>query len=419
MRRVLFAFSLSWILLLPPTLPAATIHVPADHPTIQAGIDAAVDGDTVLVSPGVYRGKINFLGKAIIVRSTDGAAVTTIDALWTGSVVTFQSGETGASIIDGFTIRRGRAWGGGGIVCRLSSSPRIENCTITRNIADDFGGGIYCVDESSPVIVNCTITSNRAAIIEMGRADGIYVGGHGAGICCQNESSPSIMNCSISRNYALAAGGGIHCMEDSSPMIANCDISGNVTGGVPFYAWGGGGIGSTGSAPIIVNSRIYGNISLEEGGGVRFNYSSSPVISNSVIARNTALFGGGGITVRGDSEVLIENSILWANKGIPGPEISLGKGKLGTSRLSVRYSNVLGGEDGVYMRSCSELHWHEGNIDTDPRFVDEVLFELAFDSPCIDTGEPEAAYDDECFPPSLGAERNDMGAYGGPGACDW
>jgi polygalacturonase len=58
---------------------ATTIHVPADQPTIQSGINAASNGDTVLVAPGTYKENINFSGKAITLKSSGGARVTIID----------------------------------------------------------------------------------------------------------------------------------------------------------------------------------------------------------------------------------------------------------------------------------------------------------------------------------------------------
>ncbi len=56
-----------------------TVHVPVDKPSIQAAIDAAATGDTVLVAPGTYLENINFHGKAITVISEQGPSVTTIE----------------------------------------------------------------------------------------------------------------------------------------------------------------------------------------------------------------------------------------------------------------------------------------------------------------------------------------------------
>src|SRR6185503_16169834 len=80
---------------------AATIHVPADQPTIQQAINAAVNGDTVLVSPGTYYEAIDFGGRIITVTSEQGPQGTIIDAGGAGSVVTFKSGETPNAILSG------------------------------------------------------------------------------------------------------------------------------------------------------------------------------------------------------------------------------------------------------------------------------------------------------------------------------
>src|ERR1700690_642577 len=89
--------------------PGNTILVPADQPTIQAGINAASNGDTVLVSPGTYNENIDFMGKQITVTSSSGPAVTIIDGggytTDSNATVNFSTNETPNSILSGFTIQ--------------------------------------------------------------------------------------------------------------------------------------------------------------------------------------------------------------------------------------------------------------------------------------------------------------------------
>src|SRR2546428_5912540 len=92
-----------------------TIRVPLNYPTIQAAINAAANGDTVLVAPGTYVENINFSGKAITVTSAGGPSVTTINGGYLNTVVTFASGEGPTTTLQGFTIKNGNASFGAGI----------------------------------------------------------------------------------------------------------------------------------------------------------------------------------------------------------------------------------------------------------------------------------------------------------------
>jgi len=100
-----------------------------DAPTVQAGIDSAAAGDTVLVGPGTFHEAINFLGKGIILRSLSGVTVTILDATGLDTrVVTFNSGESRTAVLTGFTIT-----GGAGGIIVLNSQPSIIGNVITGN----------------------------------------------------------------------------------------------------------------------------------------------------------------------------------------------------------------------------------------------------------------------------------------------
>jgi hypothetical protein len=216
--------------------------------TIQAGIDAAVAGDTVLIADGTYTGTgnkdLNFAGRAITVRSASGdPANCIIDCEGTGRGFYFHNSETAASIVRGVTIRKGHVTGsspgegyGAGIYC-YRASPTLSNCVITENAAE-LGAGISCRTSANPTLIDCVITKNTAAAV------GEYHSANGAGLHCYDHASPTLINCTITENSATAfavsgivygRGGGVYCYEYCNPTLTNCTIASNSTSSSSGY----------------------------------------------------------------------------------------------------------------------------------------------------------------------------------------
>ena len=128
------------------TADAATLDVGEGKPytSIQAAITDAVAGDTVLVYDGTYVEQINFMGKAITVRSVNGATGTIIDGNAGGTVVTLINGEGSGSVLDGFTITNGNNGG----VYFYTSPPTIIKSIHIGNMASSNGWGILFVEPS-------------------------------------------------------------------------------------------------------------------------------------------------------------------------------------------------------------------------------------------------------------------------------
>jgi len=222
-----------------------TIHrVPEDYNTIQAAIEACRDYDTVVIAAGRYCGlgnrDINFLGKAITVRSADPTdpqivSSTVIDCEGKGRGFIFNRAETSNSVIAGLTVTGGYALLGGAIYCYNGSDPLITRCLITGNSAV-FGGAIACTNTNSrPQITNCRLTANSALV------------GGGAIYC--NAAGPELTNCFISSNIA-PDGGAIYSHNPGNPRIASCTISANAASG------SAGGIYCYKSSNLTINNSI-------------------------------------------------------------------------------------------------------------------------------------------------------------------
>ena len=380
-------FILTGILAVGVCLPASgtIINIPDDYLTIQQGIDASTDGDTVLVQPGTYVENINFNGHNIVLGSlflitgdTTYIAETIIDGDSAGSVVTFENAEDRTAIITGFTITNGLSQFGGGIYCD-SSSPSISNNIIYGNKAwPDDGGGIHCQNNSDPEI-HCNIISGNAAHI-------------GGGINCTENSDPVISDNIIKGDTAYYVG-GISCSGNSNAIILNNYISGNLSTAIEYAVGGGIGLGS--SDPLIINNIIYGNrashgLRPSRGGGISC-IRSNPIIQNNTIVLNSA-DRGPGIYCH-DSNPIITNTICRANRYNTLYLLFNGLSFEGTSTPTITYSNIIGGFTG------------EGNIDANPQFTyhHENDFNVCLQSPCIDSGDPSILDPD--------GTRSDIGVY--------
>ena len=313
---------------------AATINVPADYSTIQAAVDAASNGDEIVVAPGTYTSSqpghvVDTLGKAIAIRSSGGAAVTFIDGEGVRRGLACFSGEADTTIVEGFTIKSCFAvefdydndgnvsiWkrSGGGILC-YQSSPTLTDCTISGNTASDgWGGGISCYSGSNPTITGCTISGNTTD----SSGGGIFCSNSsptitdcvisentshwGGGISC-GSGSPTITDCTITDNTASNDGGGIHC-NFTIPTISDCTISGNTAGD------DGGGIScNLNSLPTITGCTISGNTAGDDGGGIRCDINSNPTLSGCTISDNTASDGGGIYCYNGSNPTITDCTI--------------------------------------------------------------------------------------------------------------
>ncbi|MFH1421274.1 MAG: PKD domain-containing protein, partial [Planctomycetota bacterium] len=172
--------------------------------TIQEAVNQSLSVDwMVIVADGTYKGEknrnIDFGGKAVHLKSLNGAVNCIIDCENIGQGFVFRLTETKDTVVEGFTICNANGINGGAVYCAENSNPTITNCII-RNCSAERGGGIYCI-RSSPSINQCIIADNSA--------------NYGGGIYC-GESDPEILNCLFVNNSASVYAGGLRSFNNST-----------------------------------------------------------------------------------------------------------------------------------------------------------------------------------------------------------
>jgi len=347
---------------------------------IQEAIDFASQGDTIVVASGEYHEQ-PVIRKEVYLRGAGALATFIIvepdhDAVW---FVGVQKGE-----ISGFTIKSSsEGYSLGTAISCKASSPLI-----TRNRLEYESGdmGISCEDNSNPII-------EKNAVVNAG-----IVMSASKPIIRNNFIRPSFMN-------------GIFCFDSSFLQIINNRISSAT------------GVGA--AIAIVENSGalLKNNVIINPGdqGGVYLNNASDIEMRNCIIIDK--LGNGVGIDVGNSTNVrVLNNTIVTRRRGVMERNSStiienniiVGAAEFGVSvseASALSFNDVWGNGTDYY--NCSP---GENDISGDPLFVNASInnFHLAAGSPCIDTGNPAAEYNDP------DGSRNDMGAYGGPyGGADW
>ena len=277
---------------------AATLHVDGSgktgYSTIQAAVDAADDGDVIVVQPGTYTGRgnrdIELQRKTLRIQSTDPEDPVVVEATIVDCGGTTSDPHRAfymqdfAGEIAGLTITNGLAAAGGAIYCRNSALTLrqcriVDNATLTgaeRGQSDGgAGGGVYCTG-STLEIVGCAIAGNATGAGGDSRETLAGSGGDGAGI------------------YST---GSVLYVTDSTI----CDNTTGTGGASEVIAGrGGNGAGIHADSLIVTGSEIYENTCGQGGDGPQGGpggsgggiYCSRATIAATIIEANRAGTGG-------------------------------------------------------------------------------------------------------------------------------
>jgi predicted outer membrane repeat protein len=300
---------------------ADVLNVPGDYPTIDDAISAAVNGDTIRVGPGTYpEGPLVFLGKSIVLESSDGPELTVITcASGVESTILFIRSSQKQNLVElnGFTISGGVSQTGTGGGVRiigensqefpLPTDVRINDCIFLNNTASERGGGVYASEETTVTLTDCVFRGNST-------------GGSGGGAALDCTTDCEIRRCRFEGNTATEGAGalqfgnnqGFEIETTVTFLVESSVFTGNVAS-----QFGGAVVGVpaailTDAYCGLVNCTFSGNVSPRDP-AVHTSYditkTPQPVpvtVLNSIISNNAGIqrLNNGSFSKASDIEVL-------------------------------------------------------------------------------------------------------------------
>ena len=305
---------------------SAILYVPSDYPTVQRGLNAASEHDTVLVADGTYYENLKFPPINLVLASLfimdndsshialtilDGSQYTNQDS---ASVIFMNRGQDTSTVISGFTIMNGRG----------TSKLFYGNSLL-------HGGGCF-IHNAWPKIVFNHFCSDSA---DLGGA--IYIGAIGYAVIYHNE---------FSQNYALIWGGAVK-IDSCSAIISDNHVYEN-------YAWHRAGISAErGQEIIIVNNYIHHNSGITTL-PITLGFFDTVIIHNNTISDNLCAdnaIGGAGASVERSYAEITDNQFLGNIGGMAHGALNLGLGSYGVVSGNVFENNsstVNGGAISMY-----------------------------------------------------------------------
>ncbi len=343
----------------PSSKPDRRWDVPREAPTIQAGIDSAAVGDSVVMASGTYHEHDIRLKPGVIVRSAVGSPDSVIVDAQSAGAVFVASGVDSTTALMNLTLANGAAGQGAGLSCLAYASPLIANCIFRNNQAIGQGGGLYCEDYSSPLVRGCVFQGNGAQM--------------GGAACCVLYSSPAFSQCAFTGNAQIGEfGGALYCASYSSPTLTGCTLAGNSAG------TSGGALDCQDfSSPQVTGCIFSGNSAGGDGGGLACASHASPTVAACTFYQNSAVRGG-AISVREGARPTVTNSILASTSG--GATVACQD----TSTVTFTCSDLFGNPKGDWVGCVAGQDQGSGNLSVDPLFCapQNGDFSLQSNSPC-------------------------------------
>jgi parallel beta-helix repeat protein len=401
-----------------------TIHVPADESTIQAGINAANNGDTVLVSPGTYNENLDFKGKAITVTTgaTSFADATTVIVNGTtdGPVVNFATNEPAGAVLNGFTLQGGHSNSqtvAGGIFIS-NASPTVTNNIVLNNL----GCGIYIVNNASPLIQGNDIKGTSYSNDSNYQCNSPYgAAPEGTGIAISRAGTVRLIGNTVEDNTQSVAnpgddpgyGAGISIYEGFEALLQNNIIRNNVGDQSPGF--------NSFSAPtklVLIQNLIYGNASGGAASPIQVQLegaSSAPYPSITEVNNTIGGAGGGESIIFQWVSSTIANNLFIDTASVVNPSTQSDSAGLSCGP-NTEFTNSNNDNFNAGIPVPNSCPAGAGLLSVDPQFVNPTAFDFHTErtSPVVAAGDINAPM----IPPTdlYGKNRTvcgtiDMGVY--------